>query len=145
MKFKYFSVLLLLIGSLFIGCGDTDVDVKSSNVSVTTSDGINYNFNGSIIVEWRTYGTTLRDNDRLEVKNVSVEVDGKTYTTNWTWSKKIEDLKASDIADRETDVSFGFDIPLPKSTSDRYGILRYTISLDGDNKNGSIDCKIPAK
>lgn len=141
---KYFSIVLLLLATIFTGCGDTDVDVKSSNVAVTTSDGTNYNFNGNIVIEWRSYGTTLDNDDELEVKDMKVEVDNIVYKTTWSWSKELEDLSSSDISNRETDVNFSFNIALPKSTSNRACTLTYTVSLDGDDTTRSIPCVAPA-
>lgn len=134
-------LLVLSVALVFLGCG-THVETKSADVSVTTADGSTYNFSGNIIIDWYSYDYVR--NDKMKIQNVRVEVGGVQYPTNWTWSKKIKDFKQSDIDDGEASIYFSFNLKLPSSSEDRACVLRYTIKLDDETKNDSINCVIPS-
>lgn len=141
---KYLSFILLIVGSVFLGCGSgTDIEARATSVSATTADGSSYNFSGNIIAQWESY--SLRDSDTIEVKNVRVLVDGTDYPSTWTWSRKIEDLREADVRDEETSIPFNFLIKLPESSHSRNCVLKYTLSLDGDNKEETVGCILPTK
>ncbi len=143
---KKFSVISLLIASLFLGCGDhSEVDEKSSSVVATTIDGSDYIFNGDIILQWDIDPYTYSDEDILSISEMFIEVDERDYPANWFWSRKIYNLRWVDIENQEVQVPFNFIIKLPFSNTNRSCKLKYKISLDTDSRYITRDCVLPRR